>query len=307
MLMILSYIAVLVFIIGVIYRGLKIKSMPMHLRWELAPVPHEKGKAHYGGSYLEEFEWWTKKREKSLINEAVYMFKEIVFLKGVWEHNRSLWIFSFPFHFGLYMLAGMAGFMVLGHLSLLALGVPAAIMIFGIAHSMGALGYVMGTMGTLGLLAKRMFDPKLKPFTSLSSYFNLIVLGAMFASGLTALIFNFSFLDELAMFAKAFFTANASVAISASTSAHIFFAMLFLIYLPFTYMMHFVAKYFMYHEIRWNDEPMGDNPAMQEEVKILLSQTVTWSAPHLGANKGQKKNWVDIATSEMPKKEDKNA
>jgi hypothetical protein len=73
--------------------------------------------------------------------------------------------------------------------------------------------------------------------------------------------------------------------------------MLFLVYLPFTYMMHFVAKYFMYHEVRWNDEPIRENPQMQEEVKTLLGQPVTWAALHLGAD--GKKNWVDIATADV--------
>ena len=41
----------------------------MHVRWELYPVPHEAQKAHYGGSYLEESEWWKKPREVSLLGE----------------------------------------------------------------------------------------------------------------------------------------------------------------------------------------------------------------------------------------------
>jgi hypothetical protein len=73
--------------------------------------------------------------------------------------------------------------------------------------------------------------------------------------------------------------------------------MLFLVYLPFTYMMHFVAKYFMYHEVRWNDEPIRGNAQMQEEVQALLGQPVTWAAAHLGAD--GKKNWVDIATADV--------
>ena len=72
-------------------------KLPMHLRWELSPVPHEKGKSQYGGSYLEEYDWWTKKREKSLINEAIYMGKEIFFLKGVFENNKKLWYFTCPY------------------------------------------------------------------------------------------------------------------------------------------------------------------------------------------------------------------
>ncbi|MFH2205005.1 MAG: respiratory nitrate reductase subunit gamma [Elusimicrobiota bacterium] len=295
MLLIFCYIATAVFAIGFVYRGLSIKMMPMHLRWELAPVPHEAGKAHYGGSYLEEFEWWTKPREKSLLSEGLYMFKEIVFLKGVWEHNRPLWIFSFPFHFGLYLLTAMTGALLLA-----AFAFPPA---ERLALLLGTAGYILGAIGTVGLFLKRLLDPKLKPFATPASFFNLLVLAAVFVSGAYA-VFTTSFTAEMTGFIKAFFSGNTGMAVSGAIAAHIAAGMFFLLYLPFSYMMHFLAKYFFYHEIRWNDEPM--NPAMEEEVKQLLGQTVTWSAPHLGAD--GKKNWVDIATSDMPKKEEtKNA
>ena len=73
---------------------------------------------------------------------------------------------------------------------------------------------------------------------------------------------------------------------------------MFLAYLPFTQMMHFVAKYFTYHQVRWDDRPLEPGGSMEREVKELLQQTVTWSGPHLGAN--GKKNWVDIATETNP-------
>jgi nitrate reductase gamma subunit len=292
MILILTYAAVLVFAAGLIWRGLRIKTMPVHLRWELAPVPHEKGKASYGGSYLEEFEWWTQPREKSLLNEALYMGQEILLLKGVWEHNRSLWVWSFPMHLGLYLLVATIGCLVLASLGLSFFG--------QLAQWTGGVGYVSGAVGALGLLGKRMFDPKIRPFAAPSSYFNLVFLAALFASGGLALAAG-GYLSGATSFVKAFFTANTSVSLSAPLSAHIGISMLFLLYLPFTYMMHFVAKYFTYHEIRWNDEPIRESVAMQEEVKALLGQPVTWAAPHLGAD--GKKNWVDIATSDLPEEE----
>ncbi len=288
MILIFTYVAVLVFVAGLIGRGLRIARMPVHLRWELAPVPHEKSKASYGGSYLEEFEWWTKPREKSLVNEALYMFQEIVFLKGVWEHNRSLWPWSFLFHNGLYLLAGMVGCLVLAALGLTALG--------QLAQWMGAAGYVFGTVGVLGLLAKRLFDPKLKPFTAPSTYFNLVLLAGVFISGGIALAAG-GFLGAMTSLVKAFFTAETSVALGAPVSVHIAIGMLFLLYLPFTSMMHFMAKYFLYHEVRWNDEPIRESSAMEKEVTALLGQPVTWAAPHIGAD--GKKNWVDIVTADM--------
>ena len=106
-LLVFPYAAVIIFLVAVAYRAAKISRLPMHLRWELYPVAHEKGRASYGGSYLEEPDWWTKPRESSLIGELKVMLPEIFLLAGVWEHNRKHWFRSFPFHVGLYLLAGL--------------------------------------------------------------------------------------------------------------------------------------------------------------------------------------------------------
>ena len=87
-----------VFVLGCAYRAYRYASAPPHLRWDLYPVAHEPN--DHGGSYLEEKDWWTKPRESSLLGEAVVMGEEILFLAGVWKHNRRLWWGSFPFHWG---------------------------------------------------------------------------------------------------------------------------------------------------------------------------------------------------------------
>ena len=69
MLIAVTYLCVAVFLGAVISRFLKIQRLPIHLRWELYPVAHEKGRAEYGGSYLEESNWWTKPRESSKAGE----------------------------------------------------------------------------------------------------------------------------------------------------------------------------------------------------------------------------------------------
>ena len=48
-----------------------------------------------------------------MVAELAYMLKEILFLKALWEHNRRLWWFSFPFHVGLYLLVVAAAVLVL--------------------------------------------------------------------------------------------------------------------------------------------------------------------------------------------------
>ena len=95
-LLVVTYGAVAVFLTAVVHRAVKISRLPLHLRWELYPVAHEGRRARYGGSYLEEPDWWTKPREVSLAGELKVMIPEILLLAGVWEHNRPQWLRSFP-------------------------------------------------------------------------------------------------------------------------------------------------------------------------------------------------------------------
>ena len=287
----ISYALIAVFIVAFLIRSVRLARLPVHLRWELAPVPHEKGKGHYGGSFLEEFEWWTKPRERSLVSEFAYMFQEIIFLKAVFENNRRLWWFSFPFHFGMYLLIAAAPLMLLGAV-LTSVG-PALTRIVPI---LAGLGFLLGAFGGLGLVIMRLTDPKLKAVTTLASMFNLILLLAVFSSGGYALLVSEGFAAGMLGFIKGLATANAPAGAPAALAAHLVVTFVFLAYLPFTPMMHFVAKYFTYHQVRWDDQPMAPGSAMEREVKERLSKVVTWSGPHLKANGS--KNWVDIATEE---------
>ena len=71
LLYIFCYACVAVFFTCVVMRFLKLARLPVHVRWELYPVAHEPGaKAKYGGSILEEPEWWTKPRKTSKLKEA---------------------------------------------------------------------------------------------------------------------------------------------------------------------------------------------------------------------------------------------
>jgi len=87
-LLVLSYVSVAVFVAAVVCRAAKISRLPIHLRWELYPVAHEKGRASYGGSYLEESDWWTKPRESSLVGEL----KGSTTASTGFGRSRSTWV-----------------------------------------------------------------------------------------------------------------------------------------------------------------------------------------------------------------------
>ena len=291
-----SYLLLAVFAVAFVARSLKIARMPVHLRWELAPVPHEKGKGHYGGSYLEEPEWWSKPREKDHTAEATYMFKEIVFLKALFEHNRRLWWFSFPFHFGLYLLTGMLGLLFLGGVgSLVGFGNAVLGPLNAAINVLAGAGYALGTVGAIGVLFSRLLDPKLRTIATPLTFVNLLVLLAFFVTGGLAVFQLAGFPAAMGGFLAALLTADLTIAVPGVLAAHIVLAGLFLAYLPFTPMMHFVAKYFTYHQVRWDDEPLKAGGRMEAEIQELLRQPVSWAGPHLKAD--GKKNWVDIATS----------
>lgn len=302
MLLWFSYALLGIFLVAFAFRTFKMASMPAHLRWELSPVPHEKGRGHYGGSYLEELNWWTKPREKDILSEMIYMAKEILFLKALWEHNRKLWWFSFPFHFGLYLLVAGAGLFVLGGIgAFLGIAGPGwGILTTGLPLLAGV-GYALGALGAVGLFVTRLTDDGMRNSTAPVTFLNLLVVMAMFGTGLGAVFAVPDFGNRIVALGVGLLTASLPADIPALLGVHVLAAFLFLAYLPFTQMMHFVAKYFTYHEVRWDDEPVEPGSKLDRELKKLLSQPVTWAAPHVGAD--GKRNWVDIV-ADFPKGEE---
>jgi hypothetical protein len=59
-------------------------------------------------------------------------------------------------------------------------------------------------------------------------------------------------------------------------------------------MSHFFTKYFLWHDIRWQDEPNMRGGAIEAKIQEYLKYPVSWSAAHIGGD--GKKNWVDVAT-----------
>ncbi|MCP4580698.1 MAG: hypothetical protein GY839_03725 [candidate division Zixibacteria bacterium] len=301
---IFTYLSVVIFAAVVIYRFIKVASTPVHLRWDLYPVPHEGfKKAKYGGSYYEELDWWMKKRRVSKASELSVMIPEILFLKGVWESNKGLWFWSWAFHFGLY-------------LAILTVVLIFSSVVFGTASSFGSLlagtgarvsmaAYILGVIGCLGMLVKRLTDSKLKPFTAASAIFNLLFILAIFATGLAAIlkIGQNEMFAQFQQYASGLIYFESGAAMETIVAWHITITLLFMVYMPFTHMSHFVLKWFTYHHIRWNDEPNTKGSKLEKEIIECLNMKPTWAARHIRAD--GKKTWVDIATDEVFKDEKK--
>ena len=300
---VLAYAAIAVFLVAVLVRFRMWSKMPMHMRWELYPVAHEPGKAHYGGSYLEEHEWWKKPRKTSMLGELSHMIPEIVFLVAVRAKNPKLWLRTFPFHFGLYLtitsvflmlVFGVIGTVAPGSLASVASPIQTGIVVLGVA------GLVVGLIGALGLLHRRLTDPDLSDFTTGADLFNLVFFIAAFGCSLATFwlvdrdgTIIMRFVTNLVGF-KMVALEGAGLAVQLPMASIVLMSLL-TAYVPMTHMSHFVGKYFAYHSIRWNDEPNLAGGDQEAEIQGLLGRPVSWAAPHIGGD--GKKTWADVATS----------
>jgi len=300
-----SYAAFAVFVIAVAVRYHRIQSMPLHLRWDLYPVAHEGKRAHYGGSYFEELDWWTKPREFSLVGELKGMLPEMLFMKALWEHNRPLWFRSFPFHFGLYLLIGWAGLLLIGAIAEVAgVAVSSEGGVGALIHYLtilaGAFGFILSIIGAVALLHRRLTDEEVDGYTSPAHIFNLSLFILALAVGFLTYILADQTFSLARGYIRSLITFNLTTPIgSGAVAAEFLLFSILVAYVPLTHMSHFFTKYFFYHKIRWDDEPNFKGSRIEKEITQALGYRVSWSAPHLKAD--GKKNWADICTEEVDK------
>lgn len=306
---IIAYVGIVFFLIAVAARFVMWSKMPMHLRWELYPVAHEGGgRAAYGGSYLEESDWWKKKREVSLLGELKVMVPEILFLVALREHNVKLWKWSFPFHFGLYLVAGATILMlaagVIGAVLPDSVALPINNVIGLLVPFVGGAGLALGIIGAAGLFARRR-GRSLRDYTAPADLFNLLFFIVAFGVALvTFLGFDRDF-ALVSAFVANLVSFNLSPLAVGGTAALLLLLSVVLLslltaYIPTTHMSHFVGKYFAYHSIRWKDDP--NLPGGKEEATIneLLNRPISWAAPHIRGD--GKKTWLEAATEEPEEK-----
>ncbi|MEW5701792.1 MAG: respiratory nitrate reductase subunit gamma [Candidatus Zixiibacteriota bacterium] len=297
-LQVISYLSIAVFPVLLIAKMVRIARMPVHLRWDLYPIPHEKGKSAYGGSYFEEVDWWTKPRVRSLISELREMAKEIVFIHSVYKHNRPLWVFSFPFHIGMYCLIGLMALLVIGAI-MGAAGIVVsadsangfAVLVQHLTRILGAAGWILSVVGVLGLLFSRLLNRELRVATILSDYVNLLALLAVFATGLVSWITVDPSYAIMRGFVRSLITFQPVTGLPAATATHLWLMAGLLFYFPFTHMTHMVGKYFTYHKVRWEDEPNIRGTRIEQAVQAALGYKITWSAPHIKTGS----TWADAA------------
>ena len=299
------YAGLVVFVTGCIWRLYDYARLPFHLRWELYPVPHEEPRlAEHGGSYFESRDWWLSSQTVHRRSEWLAMIREIVLLRGVWEFNRPLWLSSFLFHFGLY-------------LSIAAVGLGGLAVVAGVAMTGGALGPVVAGMeltcrlcGLLGtifvllgamlLLEGRLTDPSLKNYTKAGDIFNLLFFIAAF--GLLG-VGAFEPTTSLAGVLRGALHFDRNVEIAPVAGMGTVLVSALAAYIPFTHMSHFIAKYFTWHSVRWDDRRNARRSALERQVAVSLRHRPTWAARHIGADGNR--SWAEVATANPVEEERK--
>ena len=295
-LLIFSYICLIVFLVGVIWRSARYAGLPLHVRWELYPVAHEKGKP-YGGSYFEELNWWHRPRSINPFGEFTVFMREILFFREYFKSKRGFWYFVYPFHIGLFLVLLWTLLLVLGAL-LQINGLPVAatsanaglLTLYYLTIIAGLGSFISGIFGSIGLLVKRVINVDLRNYTDPIDYFNLVCILAIFVLGLMGWLVEGQSFDAARNYVAGLIIFKPGI-LSPLTIAFASLSLVFLAYMPFTRMMHYVAKYFTYHKVRWDDEPNSRGSKMEGEIKRLLSQQETWSAPHIQ----QGKSWAEQA------------
>ncbi len=293
------YVLGAAFIAGFISKFIKYSKMPIHLRWELYPVAGET-KRPWGGSYLEDSEWWTKPvEEKSFLGEIKFMGQEILCFREYFEKNRSLWYIVYPFHVGIFLLVGFFLTLIVGALMMVGdvvvAGESTSILgklVYYLTLITGITSLVAGTAGCMALLVRKLADNSMKLYTRRIEYFNIVLVLGIFVTGICAWAFADSTFSTAREFTKGLITFGDSGSPAGIVSAHMILIGLFLAYLPFTNMMHFFMKHFTYNSVRWDDAPHLRGNRIEQQLEPLLAQPISWAAPHIkGINK-----WSDIAS-----------
>jgi len=264
------YAGGIVFLAGCVVRAVRYAKEPIHLRWELYPVPHGR------------------------LGQLKVMIPEVLFLKGLWEFNRPMWLVSYPFHLGLYLIT--AGLVLVFCAAVTPIAIhPALQLLYTVCGNGGA---VLALAGAVGLLGRRLTNQELRNYSSRGDFFNL----AFFAVTLALLLAGqwlrpagsagpVAILRGAAAF-------DTTLKLPGMLAAGMAAGAVLLAYIPMTHMAHFIAKYFTYHSVRWDERAAAAGGTLEKRMAEYLMYRPTWSAPHVAADG---RTWAKIATANPAK------
>ncbi|MFC1939339.1 respiratory nitrate reductase subunit gamma [Chloroflexota bacterium] len=296
-----TYVSYVFVVIAYAVKVRKYFSLPKNLRWEIYPVGTEAGqKSKYGGSYFEDLEFWTKPVNKSQAKGIWEMAKKYLTMWGYFRRVRSYWFALYPWHIGFYLIVLFHGLALLGailiktaNLDIAGTSANSGGQILYYATIAVALGsFILGTIGSVGLLIKRIVDRSLRDYASPQNYFNYVFFLIVFVSGLV----SYAVADSTFTGYREFWVGLISlkgVAVHPAEFVHIMLFSVFLIYLPYTRSTHYITKILAYFKVRWDDKPNFGSPEKDEKLAEALNWQVGWAAPHIQT--GQ--SWGNVVTN----------
>ncbi len=295
-----AYFSFVFCVIVTLYKIGKYAKAPLHLRWELYPVPSEDEHEH-GGSYLERSEWWNTEISEDKGSELIDMLKEMIFIKRLYGSKRRQWYLSFLFHGGIYLLLLWFVTTFIGS-ALELLNITSGI-VFGIffyaSMVLGYIGIFATFIGAIGLIVLRSTDNRVSYISAPIDYFNLSFISLITFSMIISL-----FYDPFFNYARSFLSYLISGAglilyfkqpyLPLASSLNVVLLCVFLLYLPFTKMTHFLGKYFTYHKVQWDSRPNMIAGKYDEKKDLLIRENlnlrVPWDAPHAPKDK----KWEEV-------------
>jgi len=230
---------------------------------------------------MEEVDWAKKPRAGSRVAEFVEMGTEVFLLQRVRKPNPcGIWLLSMALHWGLYLGVGLLGLLVIGSFG----AIPAFAILTNV---LGIVACALGTMGAFGLAIKRATDRHLNLYTAPIDYFNLLLIAAIFVLGLASWAMTGSFAPHQAYIGSVLALKPTALPLLISLTFLLF--EVFMIYMPFSKLIHYFAKYFTYHSQLCDDAFKTRGSPTDKKVTEQLAYTPAWSAPHVVPGK----SWLE--------------
>jgi nitrate reductase gamma subunit len=259
--------------------------LPLHLRSEVYPmIPGDQTSKER--SYYEDPDWWTRPRRHHLLQRVWFLLSDYFLLREYFRRDKSYWFFLYPWHIGFITIITFHIFCFFGALASL-LGIPVTYgslsvfgnVLFALTLVTGAVSFISGLFGSIGVLIKRLTNKDLRNYASPQNYFTYLFLLAVFLSGLYSWYFDPMF-SVYRSFWKGLITLK-PIDVEPATAIHILLFALLLIYLPFTRSLHYITRLFGFLLIRWDDRPNLRGSMLEKKVEEMLHLKVDWKGPHI--------------------------
>ncbi|MCX7880687.1 MAG: hypothetical protein N2517_08495 [Ignavibacteria bacterium] len=283
-----------IFLLATIGKIVKILKLPVNLRVELYPIPGDEIKGINYNNHQQNIHIF-RNFSRNLIKELIYIFEEVVFLKSVWKNNRLLWFGAISLHIGVYLYFALLFLVIIKIFLFMSLTLPLDVITF--------VSSIMGCLGAVFLIFLRILNRNYRIYSKPSHFFNLVLLSILFFSFLLWVLKRESFASEYIAFYSGLLTFTQFKEISFFAIFHFIVLALFLAYLPFSQMNHFVIKFFTFHKMRWETKTTFEDRKLKEKIMEQWKYPINWTAPHVV--EGGSKTWLALSVSQEAHKKTK--